>query len=173
MGFLDTLAGKSFMAAKDGRWIYFPWGYMGPGYIIPSEEDYQRLKKRVKVFFICYLFIMISFGFVILHWLRDTPEAVLFLIIPARLWFYSQVRHLERADNETIAKEQSIVASRVILGVAIVIVVGIYRITSDWGNCLKLLAWSVIIIYMGCLGIFFAKMIILQRQLKRQAGPGN
>jgi hypothetical protein len=94
MGFLDSLINvdSQFKTAQDGRKLFFPGWPLG-GYIIPSEVEYQRLRKQGKIASICqftYLLLVIMEGLFI---------AILLEPIIYRLWFYSQCRHLEHSDE--------------------------------------------------------------------------
>jgi hypothetical protein len=48
MRFLDALCEGSFVARADGRVSFFPWGALGPGYAIPSEVSYRRLRRETR-----------------------------------------------------------------------------------------------------------------------------
>jgi hypothetical protein len=39
-----------FKTAQDGRQLFFPWLFWGRGYVIPSEQDYQRLKRQLRTY---------------------------------------------------------------------------------------------------------------------------
>jgi hypothetical protein len=49
-GYFNALASGYFKTAPDGRKLFFPWGAMGRGYAIPSEEHYDRLRRRIKIY---------------------------------------------------------------------------------------------------------------------------
>lgn len=48
MGLLDALCEGSFVRSADGRMLFFPWGAVGRGYAIPSDEAYRRLRRETK-----------------------------------------------------------------------------------------------------------------------------
>ena len=50
MGYFDALTSSSFKTTEDGRRLFFPWGTLGRGYAIPSEEEFERLRRRVKAY---------------------------------------------------------------------------------------------------------------------------
>jgi hypothetical protein len=50
MAYFDPLISGSFKTASDGRRLFFPWGIYGRGYVIPSEEEYERLRHKLRIF---------------------------------------------------------------------------------------------------------------------------
>lgn len=47
MGYFEALAASSFTADSEGRRIFFPWGVLGKGYVIPTEDEYERLRATL------------------------------------------------------------------------------------------------------------------------------
>jgi hypothetical protein len=62
MGYFDGLASGSFKTSQDGRRLFFPWGVLGSGYAIASEQDYQRLRQHVKAYTVVTLVAVIASG---------------------------------------------------------------------------------------------------------------
>lgn len=62
MGYFDALASSSFKTGEDGRKLFFPWGVFGGGYVIGSEQDYERLRRQVKSYMIVSMVMIIGFG---------------------------------------------------------------------------------------------------------------
>jgi hypothetical protein len=59
MSYFDALNGQFFKTARDGRKLYFPWGLWGRGYVVPSEQDYERLHRQLKTFYAVYFALII------------------------------------------------------------------------------------------------------------------
>jgi hypothetical protein len=55
MGYFDFLTSSYFKAGRDGRKQFFPWGILGDGYTIASEQDYLRLQQQIKIYMIVSL----------------------------------------------------------------------------------------------------------------------
>jgi peptidoglycan/LPS O-acetylase OafA/YrhL len=55
MGFLDAICEGSFVRRTDGRLLFFPWGALGRGYVIPSEERCRRMRRELKILFVVNL----------------------------------------------------------------------------------------------------------------------
>jgi hypothetical protein len=50
MGYLDAITSSAFKTADDGHKLYCPWGTLGRGYVLGSNEDYLRLRGQIKIF---------------------------------------------------------------------------------------------------------------------------
>jgi hypothetical protein len=48
MGYFDALASPYFRTARDGRRLFFPPSIPGRGYVIGSEQAFERLQRQVK-----------------------------------------------------------------------------------------------------------------------------
>jgi hypothetical protein len=55
MGYFDALTSSCFKTAQDGRKLFFPWGVWGRGYVVASEQDYERLRRQVKAYMVVAL----------------------------------------------------------------------------------------------------------------------
>jgi hypothetical protein len=104
MGYFDALTTSSFKTAQDGRRLYFPWGTLGRGYFIGSEQDYKRLEKQVKTFTMVSLILIIglsTFG----SFLQVLVVAALLIgFYTVRAWYLT--RRLQRSD-ETLSLRES------------------------------------------------------------------
>lgn len=60
MGYFDALTSGSFKTGEDGRRLFFPWGILGGGYAIGSEESYQRLRRQVKAWMIVSFILIVG-----------------------------------------------------------------------------------------------------------------
>ena len=49
MGFFEVFTSARFKTTEDGGRLFFPWGLRDSGYVIASEQDYERLRRQVKV----------------------------------------------------------------------------------------------------------------------------
>jgi len=45
MGYVNDAMKEHFKSTKEGRKLFFPWGPRVHGYIVPSEELYERLRR--------------------------------------------------------------------------------------------------------------------------------
>ena len=59
-GYFNALTAGYFKTGTDGRKYFFPWGVMGRGYAIPSEERYESLHRQLKLYTIASLVLIIA-----------------------------------------------------------------------------------------------------------------
>jgi hypothetical protein len=181
MRFLDDLVNKAFQPDQDGRRLYYPWP-LGRGYIVPSEAEFQRIRKNLKIF--CVIAFLWFLGLLplipVISSQGDLRGAILgvYFFMPFEIWLYFQCRHLKRADeglmfHERIVKRAAKVPIHLLLVYEIVsvgfVVAGILIIRIDWRHWLYSLASMVAIGFFGFRGVIAAKMIVA----KRQQGNGN
>jgi hypothetical protein len=67
MGYLDALTVYYFKTARDGRRVYFPMSFRGRGYVISSEQDFQRLQSQLKTGTLVSLVLIFGFSFLVSH----------------------------------------------------------------------------------------------------------
>src|SRR5262245_59509491 len=60
MGYFDALTSGSFKTTPDGRRLFFPWGALGRGYVVPTEQYYERLHRLMKNYAIVSLVVIIG-----------------------------------------------------------------------------------------------------------------
>jgi hypothetical protein len=62
VGIFDLLTtGSFFKTAPDGRKLFCPWGALGRSYVIPSEQDYARSWRQIKIFWIVSMVLLVGF----------------------------------------------------------------------------------------------------------------
>jgi hypothetical protein len=81
MGRLDSLLSFTFMRAPDGRGLFFPFGSVTRGYVIGSQLDYDRLRRRTKIGLIV-AFVLVAIGRLAIAWLA-LPRHVFDLVVVA------------------------------------------------------------------------------------------
>jgi len=94
MGFLDRQVDQRIITTQDGRKIYHPFPFCR-GYIIPSEAELQKLRKRLKKYLIFYLIFLIPLTFIRLKYLLILLGPC---VILGYTWDYFQFRHMDRND---------------------------------------------------------------------------
>ena len=47
MGFFDALSSGYFKTGADGHHLFFPYGAVGRGYVLRSQDEYERLRGKV------------------------------------------------------------------------------------------------------------------------------
>jgi len=60
MGYFDGLTSGSFKTAHDGKKLFFPWGYLGRGYVLASDEDAERMRRQLKAYYVVTLVAIVA-----------------------------------------------------------------------------------------------------------------
>jgi hypothetical protein len=60
MGIFDGMTSSNFKTAQDGRRLFFPWGYMGRGYVLASEQDGERMRRWLKTYYLAMLAAIVA-----------------------------------------------------------------------------------------------------------------
>lgn len=104
MGYFDGLASGIIKKDKDNSPVYYPWGVLGKGYVLPDAERETAIKNMV------ILFYQIFFGvlFVHLFLLKSVPIFAL-LVVTLVIWFLIKSKQLTKdcpkSDEELTLKE--------------------------------------------------------------------
>jgi hypothetical protein len=110
MGYFNALTSSSFKTAQDGRVHFFPWGILGRGYVIPSEEQHRRLRGGVMTF------MLISIPLIILAnvWsgIRASAIVLAATCIPYAIWAWSVCRRLEPSSERMSMDENLRIQAR-------------------------------------------------------------
>jgi hypothetical protein len=168
MGYFDALTSGAFKTTPDGRKLFFPWGALGRGYEIGPEQDYETLRRRVKLWTIVGL-VLILVTSQLLGFLAS------FIVTAAMLAFYlgwmqfllrslrpSDERLTIRESMTTQARAQSPVLLWTCLIASIAFVVAslfILIVTPD--------KWPVAIagiVFFGAAAAVFGFMLVQRRQ---------
>jgi Ca2+/Na+ antiporter len=167
MGYFDALASGNFKTAADGSRLFFPWGILGRGYAVASQEDYQRMRQQIKIYYIVSLvLIIISAG------LRAyVAEAVIVVLLLGfyLVWMLSLQRRLQPSNERLSLRESMATQARVhsaaglwLLEIAALLFVGagiamLVFDPSDWLIAVASIA------FFGAGAAVFARMLLLRR----------
>src|ERR1700722_10362839 len=143
MGYFDALSGDNFKTGRDGSKLFFPWGILGRGYTIASDEDCRRLQRQIKVYMIVSLVLIMASGSAASYW---SPLLIAVPLTGFYLVWMRYVLYRLKKSNETLtlretASFQAHAHNVVILwliGILAVgfVVVGIIMLVADPGNWL-------------------------------------
>lgn len=103
MGYFDGMTDGNFKTDSKGRKVFYPWGIIGKGYVLPNKETEERVRTSTKRFFTVTFISMMAVG-LIFNWLYAFG-----IIIVAFMWyvFLNQVtlKGLETAAESLSIKE--------------------------------------------------------------------
>jgi len=98
MSFFEALVDNSFKRDDSGRTLYYPWGPLGRGFIVESEETIERVRNILKyiatipffcLFFLICLYVAPFFDvFISIDILISLLFITLFSTIFFVFWFY-------------------------------------------------------------------------------------
>ena len=96
MKYFNFLTARCFATAADGRRLFCPWGVLTRGYTIPSDETYERLNRKLKLYMIVALALIVVSVFV-----GPLATAILLalLIVFYLAWMPSLLRDLRRSEE--------------------------------------------------------------------------
>ncbi|MBW7967336.1 hypothetical protein [Bradyrhizobium sp. BR 10261] len=106
MGYFEAVTSGSFKTTEDGRRLFFPWGTLGRGYVLPSENDYRRHRTQVKAYMVAtFAFILVPSLF--RAWALGV-SLVIALIGFYGFWMWFLLRRLDVADERLSFQESMI-----------------------------------------------------------------
>jgi hypothetical protein len=174
LGYFEGLTSGSFKTAQDGRRLFFPWGVLGRGYVLASEEEYLRLRRQVKAYMVTSLLLVIftpnlAHGYII-------AGALLVLLFGFYLiWMWFLLGRLEVA-NEGLSWNESMASSARAHGPVVVWLLVIGSLAFVGCGILMLIvqpgSWPVALaatLFFGFCAAMAIRMLILRR---RTAGVG-
>jgi hypothetical protein len=164
--FLDTHLSTYFKTSKDGRRLFYP-GLSRRGYVIPSENDYQRVVQQLKKYIIASIVLVIVFGAVggflgliigstVGAYLGMFIGGVLYLIFYKLVLTPNLVRGMESSDERLSVRDRATAQALTIspkwlwswgVTAPILLAIGIAMLFDepvDWFGALLLIAMAVV-----------------------------
>ena len=104
MGYFDGLASGIVKKDKNDKLVYYPWGLLGKGYVLPNTERETAIKNMV------ILFYQICFGVFFVHlFLLKNILILAVLILALVVWFLVKSQQLTKdcpkSDEKLTLKE--------------------------------------------------------------------
>jgi hypothetical protein len=168
MGYLDALVAGSFKTTASGQRLFFPWGILGRGYVIPSEREFEQLRRYLKVYQLLSLALIIAA--ILWTGFRGAAAAVILVCVVHVAWAHVQSRRLSRA-NERLSLGESLAAqsraqSTVILwllelGSLAFVGGGVFIVLADHK---KWLLAAATIVFFGACAASYAWMLVVKRR---------
>lgn len=174
MGYLDAITSASFKTSEDGRKLFYPWGILGHGYIIPSEEEYKKLLRTYKsIWVIFFIILLVGVLFMFLNpiiTMLFTLVAFSAYLIGFIFWLYRKYRKFEKSDvkmsyGEALKNESRHMSTGLMWFFEIICIIfalyGLVLLLS--GSSQWLLALALIAIFSFC-AVIYARMIINKKR---------
>jgi amino acid transporter len=188
MGYFDALTSAAFKTNAAGQKLFYPYGHLGRGYLIPSETQYERLRRSYKKIWILTLILVVS-TVLVTSILSSTSEAsilalvfvlitflfIAFLfafIIGYIVWARVQCRGLQRSTEklkytEALSNETHHLSPKLLWLLEVVsillVLYGVFLLIEDPSQWL----FSVILIaFFATIAVIYAKMIRTKREIQ-------
>jgi len=174
MGYFDALTSSCFKTAQDGRRLFFPFGILGRGYVIASEQDYERLRSRLKVYTAVGLVLIIGSGALLGY--AGSFAIALVLIAFYIVWLRYLLRGLQSSNESLSLKDsttsQALAHNAVTLwllevGALAFVVLGIVILAVNPRNWLIAITS---IVFFGLCAASFTRMLMLRRRSQPRSG---
>jgi hypothetical protein len=168
MGYFDGLTSGSFKTAQDGRRLFYPWGYLGRGYVLASDDEAERLRRQLKTYYIVMLVAIVATSG--LHAFVTSAAVAGVCIIFYAIWATRQVAKLQPAGEAMSFGESSAAQARSfgpralwLLEICSLVFVagGIFMYAADPANRLMAL---FTIIFFGCCAVAIGYLLVIRRR---------
>ena len=172
MGYFDALASGAFKRTTSGKMAFYPWGKVGKGYEIQTDEQYEEIHGFIVRYYMIVLPIAVGSA-VFLKWLAlvIVPLAVIPYVLWLRRWTSilptTDERLTFRESFEAQASAHSPVMLWVLLAISLAFVLAGAAIVLSGGD---ILIGLVCALFFGCCAAVFGFMISARRRLKRDTG---
>ncbi|MBR0835142.1 hypothetical protein JQ612_18305 [Bradyrhizobium manausense] len=169
MGYFEGVTSSSFKTTDDGRRLFFPWGTLGRGYVLASEDDYRRLRTQVKAYMVAAFALTLVPNLLRAYVLAAT--LVIALIGFYGVWMWFLLRRLDVADERLSFKESMTSQARA-HGAGVLWLLIVSSLVLALGGLLVLLAKPderllgvAAIAFFGLCAVVFIRMLILRYQM--------
>ena len=169
MGYFDGLTSGSFKTAQDGRRLFFPWGYLGRGYVLASDDEAERLRRQLKTYYIVMLVgILGTSGF---HAFITSAVVAGVCIVFYTIWAHRQVAKLEPAGEAMSFRDSSTLQARAfgaralwLLEICSLLFVagGIFMYVADPANRAVAMLTTI---FFGCCAAAIGYMLVVRRRV--------
>ena len=168
MGYFDGLTSGSFKTAQDGRRLFYPWGYLGSGYVVASQQDAERLRRQLKTYYIVMLVAIVGTSAV--HAFVTSAAVAAICIIFYEIWVRRQVAGLQPAGEAMSFGESSASQARAfgpralwLLEICSLVFIagGIFMYVADPANRLMAL---FTLVFFGCCAAAIGYLLVARRR---------
>lgn len=104
MGYFKRLSDSSFKTDSHGNTIFYPWGIIGKGYVLPDKKTEDKIRKFVIWYHFTGLIVILVTGAFLGLWI----VSLLFLPIAVLVWCVQSKRFimgLPQSDEKLSYKE--------------------------------------------------------------------
>ena len=62
MSYFDGLTDGVFKTDPEGKFLFYPWGVLGKGYVLPDDSKKQQLRKFITLWYKVSLPLIVGIG---------------------------------------------------------------------------------------------------------------
>lgn len=166
MGYFDGLTSGSFKTGHDGQKLFFPWGYLGRGYVIASEQDGERMRRQLKSYYIALMIAIVGVSAARAYIVSAVVAGlgIVFYVI----WARHQVARLQPAAEAMSFRESSVSQARAYgarklwmleIGALVLMAAGVFLYISDPADRPMAL---LTLIFFGCCAAAIGYMLVIR-----------
>lgn len=105
MGYFKRLADSSFKVDNQGNTLFFPWGILGRGYVLPNIETEKKVRRFVTWYHFIGLTLVLIIGPFLMLW-----SVAFALMIPTAIiawWVQAKrfIKNLKQTEERLTLKE--------------------------------------------------------------------
>jgi hypothetical protein len=173
MGYFEALAASSFITDSEGRRVFFPWGVLGRGYVVPTDHEYERLRATLVRTYQLLIPATILLIVLLPRWMPWPPFG---LLLPFAIRYPIWVRRVTSAwspSAERISIRQSLTngaqhQSGIFLWFMLTCSLGF--VAGGFLEIAKLPHWYVgaaTVLFFGFCAVVFSWMLVARRRIRQ------
>ncbi len=97
MGYFRTLTNSSFKLDSKGNTIFFPWGILGKGYVLPNNEIEEKIRRFLTAYYLIGLTLILIIGGFLYLWV----VAILLIPFSFIIWWIQAKRYIKGLDQSS------------------------------------------------------------------------
>ena len=174
MGYLDRSIKATFKKEGDGRLLFFPWGALARGYVITSDDDFERMRSLFKVFSLALLFSL-AVSIALAFYIKVSPIGFIPVVIATI--FYGIWAHYNSRGLHSLSMRESLTIHSREISVrflwfsatvwALIVLSNMFKIISKPGEWLLPL---ISIVIFGHFAVIYMRMLFIRRRHQTSDG---
>ncbi|MCB1548129.1 MAG: hypothetical protein KDJ41_09915 [Hyphomicrobiaceae bacterium] len=113
MGYFDGLTGASFKTDPQGRTVFYPFGVLAKGRIVPDDAAERALKRQLKTAYMVFLPATVAIAAVgVSSNLMLTLALITLLTVSFQLFVSSLIKGYARSDERLTLREAQMTQAR-------------------------------------------------------------
>jgi len=105
MGYFKHLADSSFKTDDKGNILFYPWGILGRGYVLPDKKAEEKIRRFIRWYYIIGFTFLFIVGIVLRLWII---ASIILLPIAMLVWWVQSniyIRGLKQTSEKLTLSE--------------------------------------------------------------------